>query len=163
MIEGPGHVALSAVKAQIQSIKMLTHHAPLYVLGPLTVDSTPGYDHIAGAIGAAVGVTAGVDFLCYLTPAEHLTLPDLDDVKAGVLASRIAAQAGEVALGTPRALAREAAMNKARRELDWEGMKKAALDPEMVDKRRIQHHDEKVCAMCGKFCAVKMLKDTKII
>ena len=163
MIEGPGHVALSAVKAQIQSIKMLTHHAPLYVLGPLTVDSTPGYDHIAGAIGAAVGVTAGVDFLCYLTPAEHLTLPDLDDVKAGVLASRIAAQAGEVALGTPRALAREAAMNKARRELDWEGMKKAALDPEMVGKRRIQHHDEKVCAMCGKFCAVKMLKDTKII
>jgi len=110
-----------------------------------------------------VGVTAGVDFLCYLTPAEHLTLPDLDDVKAGVLASRIAAQAGEVALGTPRALAREAAMNKARRKLDWEGMKKAALDPEMVDKRRIQHHDEKVCAMCGKFCAVKMLKDTKII
>lgn len=163
MIEGPGHVALSSVRTQIEAIKMLTHKAPLYVLGPLTVDATPGYDHIAGAIGGALGVTAGVDFLCYLTPAEHLTLPDLDDVKAGVMASRIAAHAGEVALGTKRAKTREAAMNKARRALDWEGMKQAAIDPEMVEKRRVMHHDEEVCAMCGKFCAVKMLKDAKIV
>lgn len=163
MIEGPGHVPLSIVQGQIQSIKLLTHHAPLYVLGPLVLDTCPGYDHIAGAIGGALGVMAGVDFLCYLTPAEHLTLPNADDVKAGVMASRIAARAGEVALGTPRAVAREAAMNKARRALDWEGMKQAAIDPEMVDRRRAQHHDEEVCAMCGKFCAVKMLKDAKIL
>ena len=163
MIEGPGHVPLNQVQAQIQSIKQLTHGAPLYVLGPLVVDTCPGYDHIAGAIGGAFGVVAGVDYLCYLTPAEHLTLPDSDDVKAGVMASRIAARAGEVALGTPRAVAREAAMNKARRQLDWEGMKQASIDPEMVDRRRAQHHDEEVCAMCGKFCAVKMLKEAKIV
>ena len=163
MIEGPGHVSLAAVRTQIEAIKTLTHGAPLYVLGPLVVDSSPGYDHIAGAIGGAIGVTAGVDFLCYLTPAEHLTLPDKDDVRAGVMASRVAAHAGEVALGTPRALAREAAMNTARRNLDWEGMRAAALDPEMVTKRRMAHHDEKVCAMCGKFCAVKMVQDAKIL
>lgn len=163
MIEGPGHVGLHAVKTQIEAIKTLTHGAPLYVLGPLVVDSCPGYDHIAGAIGGAMGVTAGVDFLCYLTPAEHLTLPDKDDVKAGVMASRIAAHAGEVALGTKRATDREKAMNAARRGLDWEGMKKAALDPEMVDRRRAQHHNEEVCAMCGKFCAVKMIRDAKIL
>ncbi len=163
MIEGPGHVPLNQVKTQIQAIKTLTHGAPLYVLGPLVVDSSPGYDHISGAIGGALGVAAGVDFLCYLTPAEHLTLPDREDVRAGVMASRIAAHAGEVALGTPRATAREAAMNTARRSLDWEGMKRAALDPGMVDRRRAQHHNEEVCAMCGKFCAVKMIKDAKII
>ncbi len=163
MIEGPGHVGLHAVPTQISAIKTLTHGAPLYVLGPLVVDSCPGYDHIAGAIGGAMGVTAGVDFLCYITPAEHLTLPDKDDVKAGVMASRIAAHAGEVALGTKRALAREASMNEARRNLDWEGMKKAALDPGMIDKRRAQHHNEEVCAMCGKFCAVKMLRDAKVL
>jgi phosphomethylpyrimidine synthase len=158
MIEGPGHVALNQVEAQIKGIKKLTHGAPLYVLGPLTVDTAAGYDHIAGAIGGALGVVAGVDFLCYLTPAEHLTLPDEADVRAGVMASRVAAQAGEVALGTQRALAREAAMNKARMALDWEGMKQAALDPAMVEKRREAHKKEDVCAMCGKFCAVKMLR-----
>ena len=163
MIEGPGHVPMHKVRTQIEAIKTLTHGAPLYVLGPLVVDATPGYDHISGAIGGAIGVTAGVDFLCYLTPAEHLTLPDKDDVKAGVMASRIAAHAGEVALGTPRAVAREEAMNKARRDLDWEGMKAQAIDPEMVTKRRGVHKDEKVCAMCGKFCAVKMVQDAKII
>ena len=97
------------------------------------------------------------------TKAPAFTLPDKDDVKAGVMASRIAAHAGEVALGTPRAVAREEAMNKARRDLDWEGMKAQAIDPEMVTKRRGVHKDEKVCAMCGKFCAVKMVQDAKII
>ncbi len=159
MIEGPGHVPLHLVRTQIQAIKTLTHGAPLYVLGPLVVDSSPGYDHISGAIGGALGVMAGVDFLCYLTPAEHLTLPDREDVKAGVMASRIAALAGVVALVTAPASARFTACNAARRALDWEGMKKAALDPEMVDRRRAQHHNEEVCAMCGKFCAVKMIKD----
>ncbi len=159
MIEGPGHVPLHEVEAQIRGIKSLTHGAPLYVLGPLVIDSSPGYDHIAGAIGGALGVRAGVDFLCYLTPAEHLTLPNAADVHAGVMASRVAAQAGEVALGTKRALAREMAMNTARRNLDWEGMAAAAIDPEMLHQRREAHKEEDVCAMCGKFCAVKMLKE----
>ena len=158
MIEGPGHVPLHQVRTQIQGIKRLTNGAPLYVLGPLCCDSAPGYDHIAGAIGGALGVEAGVDFLCYLTPAEHLTLPDEADARAGVMASRVAAHAGEVALGTPRALAHEAAMNAARKALDWEGMARAALDPSQVEKRREPHKKEEVCAMCGKFCAVKMLR-----
>ncbi len=160
MIEGPGHVPLHEVEAQIRGIKKLTHGAPLYVLGPLTIDSSPGYDHIAGAIGGALAVRAGADFLCYLTPAEHLTLPELDDVTAGVMASRIAAQAGEVALGRPLALAREQAMSEARQKLDWPAMRRAALDPAMVDRRRGEHGKEEVCAMCGEFCAVKMLRPT---
>lgn len=158
MIEGPGHVPLNLVRTQIEAIKRLTKGAPLYVLGPLCCDSAPGYDHIAGAVGGAVGVEAGVDFLCYLTPAEHLTLPDENDVFHGVMASRVAAQIGEIALGRPLALAREQAMNKARKNLDWDGMTQAALDPEELAKRREPHAKEEVCAMCGKFCAVKMLK-----
>ena len=159
MIEGPGHVPLHEVETQIRGIKKLTHNAPLYVLGPLVIDSSPGYDHIAGAIGGALAVRAGVDFLCYLTPAEHLTLPDMDDVRAGVMASRVAAQAGEAALGRPHALAREARMAESRMKLDWDGMRAAALDPLILDKRREPHKHEEACAMCGNFCAVKMLRD----
>ena len=159
MIEGPGHVPMQEVEGQIRGIKRLTNGAPLYVLGPLVVDSAPGYDHIAGAIGGAIAVRAGVDFLCYLTPAEHLTLPDEPDVRAGVMASRVAAHAAEVAMGHPAAVRREAAMNAARKALDWEGMAKAALDPAALEKRREPHRNEEVCAMCGKFCAVKMLRD----
>lgn len=161
MIEGPGHMPLNMVKGQIESIKRLTHNAPLYVLGPLCCDSAPGYDHIAGAIGGAIGVEAGVDFLCYLTPAEHLTLPDENDVFQGVMASRVAAHVGEVAMARPGAMAREKAMNLARKNLDWEAMSHAAIDPAQLAKRREAHKNEEVCAMCGKFCAVKMLKDTK--
>lgn len=159
MIEGPGHVRMHEVEAQIKSIKSLTYGAPLYVLGPLTIDSSPGYDHIAGAIGGAIGVQAGVDFLCYLTPAEHLTLPSIEDVHNGVMASRIAAQAGEAALGRPHAIAREMEISRARKALDWEGMTKVALDGEMVTKRREEHKDQKECAMCGKFCAYKMVEE----
>ncbi len=159
MIEGPGHVPMNEVEAQIRGIKNATFNAPLYVLGPLTTDCAPGYDHIAGAVGGALAVRAGVDFLCYLTPAEHLTLPDAADVKAGVMASRTAAQIGEAALGRPRALRREAATNKARKHLDWEGMRAAALDLELLDKRREPHKCEEECAMCGNFCAVKMLRE----
>jgi phosphomethylpyrimidine synthase len=122
----------------------------------LVTDVSPGYDHIAGAIGAANAVAAGADFLCYLTPAEHLTLPGLEDVRAGVMASRIAAQAGEAALRRPHALDREAAMAGARRRLDWEGMSRAALDPAMVRQRRGEFSQKEACAMCGEFCAVKM-------
>ena len=159
MIEGPGHVPMHEVEAQIISIKRLTNNAPLYVLGPLVTDAAPGYDHIAGAIGGALGVRAGVDFLCYLTPAEHLTLPDAADVAAGVMASRVAAQAAEASLGRPHALEREALMAKGRANLDWDAMRRAALDPKTLDARREPHKDEDVCAMCGKFCAVKMMKD----
>ncbi len=161
MIEGPGHVPMHEVEAQIQGIKRLTYDAPLYVLGPLVIDSAPGYDHMAGAIGGAMAVRAGVDFLCYLTPAEHLTLPDAADVHAGVMASRVAAQAGEVALGRPHAIAREKAMNEARKALDWDGMAKAAIDANALHQRREPHKQEEVCAMCGKFCAVKMLRDSE--
>ncbi len=159
MIEGPGHVPMHEVESQIIGIKKLTHNAPLYVLGPLVVDCAAGYDHIAGAIGGAIAVRAGVDFLCYLTPAEHLTLPDANDVYAGVMAARVAAHAGEVAMQKPQAMARENAMNLARRSLDWEGMANAALDKTILEKRRENHKHEEVCAMCGKFCAVKMLRD----
>ena len=161
MIEGPGHVPMNQVRTQIQGIKRLTNNAPLYVLGPLCCDSAPGYDHIAGAIGGALGVEAGVDFLCYLTPAEHLPLPNEEDVRAGVMASRVAAHVGEVALGRERAVRREATMNAGRKALDWDMMREAALDPQQLDKRREDHKHEDVCAMCGKFCAVKMLKDQK--
>ena len=161
MIEGPGHVPMNQVRTQIQGIKRLTNNAPLYVLGPLCCDSAPGYDHIAGAIGGALGVEAGVDFLCYLTPAEHLTLPNEEDGRAGVMASRVAAHVGEVALGRERAVRREATMNAGRKALDWDMMREAALDPQQLDKRREDHKHEDVCAMCGKFCAVKMLKDQK--
>ena len=161
MIEGPGHVPMNQVRTQIQGIKRLTNNAPLYVLGPLCCDSAPGYDHIAGAIGGALGVEAGVDFLCYLTPAEHLTLPNEEDVRAGVMASRVAAHVGEVALGRERAVRREATMNAGRKALDWDMMREAALDPQQLDKRREDHKHEDVCDMCGKFCAVKMLKDQK--
>ena len=158
MIEGPGHVRLHEVESQIQTIKSMTDDAPLYVLGPLVTDTSPGYDHIAGAIGGAAAVRAGADFLCYLTPAEHLTLPDIDDVRAGVLASRIAAQAGEAALGRTAAIQRENAISKARAALDWEGMSTLALDSEIVRSRREPHKNEEACAMCGKFCAVKMMQ-----
>lgn len=156
IIEGPGHVPLGEVTAQITGIKKLTGNAPLYVLGPLVSDICPGYDHIAGAIGAALAVSAGADFLCYLTPAEHLTLPDAQDVHAGVMASRIAAQAGEAALQRPHALARENNMATSRKNLDWAGMRAHAIDPAMLDARRAAHKNEEACAMCGQFCAIKM-------
>ncbi len=161
MIEGPGHVPMHEVQAQIRTTKRLTLNAPLYVLGPLVIDSSPGYDHISGAIGGALAVQAGVDFLCYLTPAEHLTLPDGDDVRMGVIASRIAAQAGEVALGRPWAIEREQEMNRARMNLNWEGMQRMALDPVAVCHRRKDFAGEEVCAMCGEFCAVKMSRNEK--
>ncbi len=159
MIEGPGHVRMHEVAAQIQIMKRLTYNAPIYVLGPLTMDSAAGHDHIAGAIGGAIGVQAGVDFLCYLTPAEHITLPNVEDVKAGIIASKIAAQAGELALGRKHAIERENRMNSARKSLDWEKMTEAAIDPSVIELRREPHKSEEVCAMCGKFCAVKMLND----
>jgi len=157
MIEGPGHVPLNQVPAQIEGIKRLCANAPLYVLGPLTTDIAPGYDHIAGAVGGAVAGMHGADFLCYLTPAEHLTLPDLNDVREGVVASLTAAHSAELALGRGPAVKRNSAMSKARRDLDWEEMAALSLDPLRVEERRKDFAGKKECAMCGEFCAVKLL------
>ncbi len=156
MIEGPGHVPLHLVQAQIQSIKRATFGAPLHVLGPLVTDTAAGRDHIAGAIGGALATQYGADFLCYLTPAEHLCLPDAKDVHEGVMASRIAAQAGETALGRPWAVTREQAMCNARMRLDWGGMADAALDSCLVRQRSHGTEHGKECGMCGKFCAIRM-------
>ena len=158
MIEGPGHVPLHLVQSQIQGIKRLTNNAPLYVLGPLTTDAAAGYDHIAGAIGGAQAAYFGADFLCYLTPAEHVTLPGPEDVWDGVKASLIAAQSAETALGRPWAVERDLAISKARAALDWEAMAANALDPHTLAKRRKDFHKEKECAMCGSFCAIRMLE-----
>lgn len=157
MIEGPGHVPLHLVQSQIQGIKRLTEGAPLYVLGPLTTDCAPGYDHIAGAIGGALAAYFGADFLCYLTPAEHLTLPGPEDVWAGIKASLVAAQSAETALGRPAAVARDLGMSKARAALDWEAMAGFSLDPDLLHKRRAMHSKEKECAMCGALCAMRMM------
>lgn len=159
MIEGPGHVPLHLVQGQIQTMKRLCDNAPLYVLGPLVTDAAPGYDHIAGAIGGALAVMSGADFLCYLTPAEHLTLPGVEDVRQGVMASRIAAHSAEVSLGRPWATKRNLEISQARKALDWPKMTELALDPAMVTQRRVDHKDERECAMCGKFCAIRMLEE----
>ena len=156
MIEGPGHVPLHLVESQIRGIKQLCHGAPLYVLGPLTTDAAPGYDHISGAIGGALAGYFGADFLCYLTPAEHLTLPSVEDVRQGVVASLIAARSAEKALGDQRAAKGDLDISIARKNLDWEGMAELSLDPDMVRERRSDFPKEKECAMCGKFCAIRM-------
>ena len=158
MIEGPGHVPLHLVKSQIEGMKRLCDGAPLYVLGPLTTDIAPGYDHIAGAIGGAVAGMAGVDFLCYLTPAEHLTLPNEHDVWQGVKASLVAAHSAEVGLGRTRAVDRNNAISQARKDLDWEKITAESLDPDMVRRRRETFASKEECAMCGDFCAVKLLR-----
>ena len=156
MIEGPGHVSLDAVESQVKTIKRLTNNAPLYILGPLVIDNSPGYDHIAGAIGAAAACVAGADFLCYLTPAEHLTLPNKEDVHNGVMASKIAAMAGDTALKRKYAVDMQNNMSIMRQKLDWQGMKKYALDKDVIDERRGNHKDKEECAMCGEFCSVKL-------
>jgi phosphomethylpyrimidine synthase len=162
MIEGPGHVPLDQVQANVLLEKRLCHGAPFYVLGPLVTDCAPGYDHITGAIGGAVAAWAGADFLCYVTPAEHLRLPDEDDVRAGVVASLIAAQAGELARGREDAQERERRMSRARKALDWEGMYEAALDPELARRVRAAAPpatEPNTCSMCGEFCAIKVQQD----
>lgn len=156
MVEGPGHVPLNQVKNQIEMTKQLVHNAPLYILGPLVIDNGAGYDHISGAIGASVAVMSGADFLCYITPAEHLSLPNKDDVYNGIIASRIAAAAGETALGRKSAVNIQNKMSQARSLLDWKGMRDYAIDGSMVEKRRESHKDKEECAMCGEFCSVKL-------
>ncbi|WP_310598988.1 phosphomethylpyrimidine synthase ThiC [Desulfobulbus sp.] len=157
MIEGPGHVPLNEVVANMQLEKKLCHGAPFYVLGPIVTDVAPGYDHITSAIGGALAAASGADFLCYVTPAEHLRLPDADDMKEGIIASRIAAHAADIAKGIPGAMDWDNAMSQARKDLDWNRMFDLALDPEKARAYRAssQPLDQEVCTMCGDLCAVK--------
>jgi phosphomethylpyrimidine synthase len=161
MIEGPGHVPLDQIEANVLLEKRLCRGAPFYVLGPLVTDVSPGYDHISCAIGGAVAGKAGADFLCYVTPSEHLKLPSVEDVREGVIASRIAGHAADIARGNKIALERDIAMAKARMAFDWEKQIELSLDPE---KAKRYHEEGKsgeqdVCTMCGEFCAIKRLKD----
>lgn len=159
MIEGPGHVPLNQIAANIQLEKSLCEGAPFYVLGPLVTDVAAGYDHIACAIGGAVAAAAGADFLCYVTPAEHLRLPDVQDVRQGVIAARIAAHAADLAKGVPGAAAWDLEMSKARKALDWEQQIALALDPAAAQAARQSRPlaTPDVCTMCGEFCAVKTI------
>lgn len=159
MIEGPGHMALNEVSANMLMMKKLCHGAPLYVLGPITTDVAPGYDHITSAIGGAVAAMSGADFLCYVTPAEHLRLPDLEDMKEGIIAAKIAAHSGDIAKGVPSAREWDDAMSTARKELDWNKMFDLAINSEKAKAYRAssQPEHEDSCTMCGKLCAVRTM------
>lgn len=159
MVEGPGHIPLDQVAANVQVQKTLCKGAPFYVLGPLVTDVAPGYDHITAAIGGAVAAMAGADFLCYVTPSEHLGLPSLEDVKEGVVASRIAAHAADLVKGVPGARQWDLAMARARKALDWEAQINLAIDPEKARRYRQGRNPEgtKACTMCGDFCAMEIV------
>ena len=159
MVEGPGHVPLDQIEANVKMEKSLCKGAPFYVLGPLVTDFAPGYDHIAGAIGGALAAMSGADFLCYVTPAEHLGLPDVEDVIEGIVASKIAAHAADVARGIDTDIDLE--VSTARKELDWDSMFNRVVDPYKAkrfrDKKNVD--EEEACSMCGDVCAIKILKD----
>ncbi len=163
MIEGPGHVPLHMIEENIRLQKEYCNGAPFYVLGPLVTDASPGYDHLSGAIGGALAAYYGADFLCYLTPKEHLGLPDVQDVIDGVIASKIAAHAADIARGIPGARDRDDAMSRARSNLDWEGMYQNALNPEKARAMRAQagREDSEVCTMCGDFCSAKINRECR--
>lgn len=157
MIEGPGHVPLNRIAGDIDSQKRICDGAPYYVLGPLPTDIAPGYDHIVSAIGGAIAASCGADFLCYVTPAEHLRLPDIADVREGVIAARIAAHIGDIEKGVRGAGEQDLKMSEARKRFDWNAMFEAAIDP--VKARHFRLHsedkDREVCTMCGDLCAIK--------
>ena len=161
MVEGPGHVPLNQVAANMQIQQSLCMGAPFYVLGPLVTDIAPGYDHITAAIGGAVAAMSGAAFLCYVTPAEHLALPNVEDVKQGIIASKIAAHAADIAKGIPGAREIDDKMAQARQALDWDAQFACALDPETAkairDSRKPEDDHSDTCSMCGKFCAVRSM------
>lgn len=165
MIEGPGHVPLNQIEANIQLQKRLCHGAPFYVLGPLVTDVAPGYDHITCAIGGAIAASAGADFLCYVTPSEHLCLPTVADVHEGVMATRLAAHAADIVKGIPGAMEWDTAMSRARKALDWEKQYELALDPARARQRRGETATAAdvhgACTMCGEYCAYKMMDERK--
>jgi len=158
MIEGPGHMPIPQIEANILLQKRLCHGAPFYVLGPLVTDIAPGYDHITSAIGGAIAGAAGADFLCYVTPSEHLRLPTIEDVKEGVIASKIAAHAADIAKGVRGAMNRDIQMAKARKSLNWDEQIRLSLDPERARLLRESSppSDKEVCTMCGSLCAIKV-------
>jgi len=159
MVEGPGHMPLNDIQSNIQVMKTVTNEAPYFVLGPLVTDIAPGYDHFAGGIGGAIAGLAGADFLCYLTPAEHLALPDKDDVREGVIAARIAAHAADLARGIDRDV--DFNFSKAREDLNWEKMFDLCIDPKKAREyreKRLPLEDTNACSMCGKLCAIEMVK-----
>jgi len=158
-VEGPGHLTLEQIASNVQLEKSLCQGAPFYVLGPLVTDISAGYDHISGAIGGAIAAAAGADFLCYVTPTEHLSLPDVEDVKQGVIASRIAAHVGDIVKGAKGAREWDEKMSRARKNLDWRAQTELSLDPEL--SRRIHNKIptiEKTCSMCGKYCALALVE-----
>lgn len=163
MIEGPGHVPFNEIAGNMMLEKKLCHGAPFYILGPIVTDVAPGYDHITSAIGGTLAATHGADFLCYVTPAEHLRLPDLQDMKDGIIASRIAAHAADIANGVKGAIDWDHEMSKARGELNWERMFELAIDPEKAREYRKSSSPEnqEVCTMCGDLCPIKRGKDLK--
>ena len=157
MIEGPGHMAFDEIEANMRLEKRLCHDAPFYVLGPLVTDIAPGYDHITSAVGGTLAATCGADFLCYVTPAEHLRLPNEDDVREGIVASRIAAHAADIVKGVPGARERDNAMADARKAFDWERMFELAIDGEKAREyyESAPPSEDGTCTMCGKMCAVR--------
>ena len=161
MVEGPGHMALDEIAANMKMEKRLCHEAPFYVLGPLVTDIAPGYDHITAAIGGAIAASSGVDFLCYVTPAEHLRLPDAHDVREGLVATKIAAHAADIAKGVPGARDRDNRMSDARRRVSWSEMFDLALDPQRAREfyESAPPVTEGTCTMCGKMCAMKTVND----
>jgi len=163
IVEGPGHVPLDQVPAQVRTAKELCKGAPLYLLGPLVTDVAPGHDHLVAAIGGAVAAAAGADFLCYVTPAEHLGLPSAEDVKEGVIASRIAAHAADIAKGVPGAADWDRRFAELRRTRDWKQQLDMCIDPETARRRREAGppDDDHVCSMCGDFCAFKIADEGK--
>ncbi|CAK7014670.1 MAG: 5-hydroxybenzimidazole synthase BzaA [Peptostreptococcus russellii] len=160
IIEGPGHMSMDEIEANVVMQKKLCHGAPFYVLGPIVTDVAPGYDHITSAIGGAIAAAAGVDFLCYVTPAEHLRLPSLEDMKEGIIATKIAAHAADLAKKVPHARDWDNAMSDARAELDWDKMFDLAIDNEKAKRYREEstpeHNDS--CTMCGKMCSMRTMK-----
>lgn len=170
LVEGPGHMAMDEIAANMKIEKRICHGAPFYVLGPLVTDIAPGYDHITSAIGGAIAAANGADFLCYVTPAEHLRLPDLSDVKEGIIASKIAAHAADIAKGVKNARTADFQISEARRKLEWEDIFKLSLDGEKAKEyyESIPPEDQHSCSMCGKMCAVRTMNrildglDTKL-
>ncbi|MGP8051842.1 MAG: phosphomethylpyrimidine synthase ThiC [Desulfobaccales bacterium] len=160
MVEGPGHLPLNAIRKNVRLQQKYCSQAPFYVLGPLVTDVASGYDHISGAIGGALAATLGASFLCYVTPAEHLKLPEVEDVIDGVVASRIAAHAADIALGRPGAAAWDLAMSKARRALDWDTQIQLSVNPPKARRyRELSQAREDQCTMCGRFCAMKVFDE----
>ena len=159
MVEGPGHVPFDQIKANMQLEKRLCRNAPFYVLGPLVTDIAPGYDHITSAIGGTLAAASGADFLCYVTPAEHLALPTIEDVHTGVITARIAAHAADLVKNVPGVREWDRKMAEARKQLDWKAQMDLAIDPELARQKRGARNpeDEKACSMCGDYCAVEII------